>query len=110
MGKDVMTARILVMAVFFFAVALNATTTVRATSSSPPQKTVVEECTENWQSSAADATCSNESIVKVMNYRCRITADCQISSGGTNNTWKTVERYDADRLVNCNGILRLDNC
>ena len=76
----------------------------------PPPKTVVEECTDNWNSSSASNTCSNASIVKVMNYRCRITADCRNSGGGTGSTWKTVERDEANRLVNCNGTLKLDNC
>ena len=107
-----MTTRILVSAVFFLSVALSAALTAHAASNPPPppQKTVVEECTDNWNNSSASNTCSNASIVKVMNYQCRITADCQNSSGGTNNTWKTVERTEANRLVNCNGILKLDNC
>lgn len=105
-----MTSRILVSSIVFLAVALSATPALSGGTPSPPQKTVVEECTDNWNNSSASQTCSNASIVKVLNYRCRITADCQRSSGGTNRTWKTVERYDADRLVNCNGTLKLDNC
>ena len=105
-----MTARPLISSIVFLFIALIATTVFAGGSTPKKQKTVVQECTENWQKSSADSTCSNESIVKVLNYRCRITADCNISSGGTGSTWKTVDRYDADRLVNCNGTLKLDNC
>ena len=106
-----MTARPLISSIVFLFITLIATTTVFAGSSTPQkQKTVVEECTENWRKSSADNTCSNESIVKVLNNRCRITADCNISSGGTGSTWKTVDRDEADQLVNCNGTLKLNNC
>lgn len=105
-----MTASILVSAVFLVSIAMAPAAARASSDPPPPPKTVVEACTESWQNSAADSTCSNEQFTKVLNYRCRVTAYCQTNSGGTNKTWKTVERDDADRLVNCNGILRLDTC
>jgi len=109
-GEHEMTARLLTPTMVFLFIALNATTTALASSDPPPQKTVIQACTESWANSSADSTCSNETFTKVLNYRCRVNASCQTDSGGTSSTWKTVERDDADRLVNCNGTLRLDNC
>lgn len=105
-----MTSRILISSIVFLAVALAATPALSGGTPPPPQKTIVEECTENWNKSSASRSCQNVSIVKVLNYRCRVTADCQNSGGGTTRTWKVVERYDSDRLVNCSGHLRRDNC
>ena len=105
-----MTSRILISSIVFLAVALSATPVLSGGPPPPPPKTVVEECTDNWNNSSASQTCSNAQIVKVMNYRCRITADCQRPSGGSGSTWKTVDPGDAHRLVNCSGNLKLDNC
>ena len=106
-----MTARILIPATLFVLVALGATGSALAGSQPAKQeRPVVETCENGFRSSSADNTCSNEKFEKVLNYRCRVTADCNNSSGGTTRTWKTVGRNDANRLVNCSGNLKIDNC
>ena len=74
---------------------------------SPPP--VVENCRNHWEKSSASQTCSNEKIVKVMNYRCRITAICQVGED-TRRSWKVMEPKDAARLLNCNGWLKVGRC
>ena len=70
---------------------------------------VAENCRNHWEKSSASQTCSNEKIVKVMNYRCRITATCRVG-GGTRRSWKVMDPEDAARLLNCSGWLKVGSC
>ena len=110
-----MTTRVLIPATLLLFVVLSASSILLATGDDAPewytkQPTVAEKCTDNWNNSTADKTCSNESIVQVINSQCRVTADCKTKSGDTNNTYKVVLPDDADRLENCDGTLKLDSC
>ena len=104
--------RSLLTLMLFVLVAMAANPVMSGSDSVPePAKLgVVEECELNWNNSSASNTCSNASIVEVLNERCRITADCRNNSGGSGSTWKTMDPDQAGNLVNCNGTLKLNNC
>ena len=69
-------------------------------------RTVVQKCEDNFNSSSAAATCPNVTFTKVLNQRCRINYSCTKVDGSTRTGWKTVDPNAAGSLQNCDGYLK----
>ena len=67
------------------------------------------ECSDAWDDSGADDSCSNEQIV-AQGDDCWITALCQMASGGSRSDSITVSLASTDDINNCNGFLSTGSC
>ena len=65
------------------------------------------QCSAEWAESAADETCSNEEIV-VQGGDCKISASCTMDNGVSQNDSFMADLDKIDTLVNCNGLLKLE--
>ena len=67
-------------------------------------------CHNDYNTSSASQTCSNETFTAVDNGRCRIDYTCAKADGTQRTGTTTIDTDDASSLNNCDGWLKTTSC
>ena len=96
-----------------FGVAFAAALMLAGAASPARADLTVEQCSAEWNASAASGSCSNAEI-EVREVKgtamCKVTADCTTNAGGTQNDEYIASLDRLSELINCNGLLKIEYC